>query len=292
MNSSTFSDAGNGSNEMVIPDLPEEFAGTLESRTKVPPERIVEFLTWSDAELEQEAREIDGMRLRFQTILSRYARDPSVVDQGLGGLEVKSFSRDHNWRAILEALSEVGQEFREHKRMAIASYLQYLDFRRDLLRFITTRRRKSEAGSQGTRQERSLMGTIGRGVLKDTSAFDMPKSQVMPMASDGFVRLPQRGPVQVRVAQGEVAVIYLGSSRFELVGGMDLHLTDEKGVIYYLAEGVTAVGRHLENDVVVDPDYRDVSRFHLTIDWRGEDLVTLTDVSSLGTFISPAKLEA
>ena len=45
------------------------------------------------------------------------------------------------------------------------------------------------------------------------------------------------------------------------------------------------VGRHPESDIVVDPDFHDVSRAHAILEWSGAGEVTLTDLSTRGTFV-------
>ena len=45
------------------------------------------------------------------------------------------------------------------------------------------------------------------------------------------------------------------------------------------------IGRHPESDVVVDPDLHDVSRAHAIIDWQSGPAVTVTDLSTRGTYV-------
>ena len=55
---------------------------------------------------------------------------------------------------------------------------------------------------------------------------------------------------------------------------------------YPLKSGVNVIGRHPGNDVVVGGWYRDVSRKHLMVDTGRRGSLSLTDLSTHGTFLS------
>jgi predicted component of type VI protein secretion system len=61
---------------------------------------------------------------------------------------------------------------------------------------------------------------------------------------------------------------------------------DSHGQSTKLKEGRNLVGRALHNDVVIDPNYPEVSRNHMIVDIRDGRPVGITDLSSGGTFIS------
>jgi predicted component of type VI protein secretion system len=71
-----------------------------------------------------------------------------------------------------------------------------------------------------------------------------------------------------------------------LVGGTP-QLIDENQHSYPLRRGRQSVGRHAECHVHVDPNFSNVSRVHMLVEWRGENVLSITDVSSLGTFVDP-----
>ena len=52
-----------------------------------------------------------------------------------------------------------------------------------------------------------------------------------------------------------------------------------------LRNGKNVVGRSLQSDVGLDPVFRAVSRRHLIVEFGDDDVVRLTDISTLGTFL-------
>lgn len=279
---------------MVAGDL-EEFRKSLEARTRVPPERILEFLAMSDVELIQQSRVIGRIERRFSGILTRVDRDSVTIAGFLRALDIRVFTRDHKWRNIIAALNQRGLDYDDYRRLALERYLEYLRFRREILMFIHRRRAERaesvpERPSEGKPRHLDTlqMTSILPGDARDTDAFKRPASQLQPMASDKFVRLPRNETVDVTLAPRELLDLFLAAHRFTLsiVGG-DLQLVDEQGVTYFLPQGQRTLGRHARNDIIVDTDYREISRFHLVIEWQGGNTVQLTDISTLGTFLAP-----
>ena len=78
----------------------------------------------------------------------------------------------------------------------------------------------------------------------------------------------------------------LAGHMFRVIGATPPILVDQHGVTYFLKEGKNMVGRHPQSDVVANPDFRDISRAHLIIEWRGNHAVRVTDLSSRGTFVA------
>jgi hypothetical protein len=228
----------------------QEFEDDLSQRTKVPPERIVEFLSCSNSELESQARVIEDVEKRFATLLEGCEANPENIGPYMRALDPKTFSRDHGWRNLVETLNAEAQGAEDFKRLALTKYLEYLSFRKELLHFICSRR-----------------------------------SACMPMASDAYVKLPDRETVEFTLGAGETMEVFLASHRFEISGGSGASLMDEQGMSYPLPEGRVSVGRHIDNDIMLDPRYQEVSRFHLIIDRDEPDIIRLTDLSSFGSFV-------
>ena len=94
--------------ESVLGTSLQAFEENLSQRTKVPPERIVEFLSCSNAELEQQARVIEEVERRFAILLDRCEKEPDNLGPFMRALDPKAFSRDHDWRSLVLALSRQG----------------------------------------------------------------------------------------------------------------------------------------------------------------------------------------
>lgn len=127
---------------------------------------------------------------------------------------------------------------------------------------------------------------------KETDLFSRPARLMQPMAVDDLHRLPNNRTVDIHVpTEGDGVRVFLASHRFLLrVTPNHIQLEDESGRVHLLYEGTSSVGRHTENDLVVDRGYTEVSRFHVLIDWDGGSRVSLTDTSTLGTFIESRAL--
>ncbi len=288
-------DAESDSN-MVSPVLDrslQEFEEELAQRTKVPPERIVEFLSCSNSELESQARVIEDLESRFTTLLERCAANPDNIGPYMRALDPKSFSRDHGWRALVQTLNEEMRGADEFKRALLSKYLEYLSFRKELLHFICSRRTNPAQLQAVSMNVAELLGdnpAVPAGAMKETDAFGMTRSVCMPMASDNYVKLPDKETVEFTVGAGETMEVFLASHRFEISGGPDASLIDEQGMSYPLPEGRVSVGRHIDNDIMLDPRYQEVSRFHVIVDREDPDIIRLTDLSSFGTFVQAGRL--
>jgi hypothetical protein len=150
----------------------------------------------------------------------------------------------------------------------------------------------SERTEGRRRDDRAPGSSLDGADPRETDLFDRPARLMQPMVADNLKRLPNNRTVDVTVPDDGVGLrVYLASHRFLLrVTRNHIQLEDDSGRVHLLYEGTSSVGRHTENDLVVDPGYTEVSRFHLLIDWDGGDVVSLTDTSTLGTFVEPRAL--
>jgi hypothetical protein len=124
--------------------------------------------------------------------------------------------------------------------------------------------------------------------LRETSIFDVADIPSTVAGADGFADLLRGETVKVRV-QSEPLPVLLSSHVFELVFGSELGLRDDEGKVYPLRGGRNVIGRGLDNDVVIDAGYRDVSRRHLIVEANTSDWLQLTDLSSHGTRVAVPK---
>ncbi len=269
----------------------EDYTANLERMVKVPPERVVEFLSSSDLELEQQAILINRIVLRFTAIAKRVEKGTITSGGFLESLDPKVFSRDHEWRSIVSALSKKGIEYTQFKTVTLNKYLQYLRFRQDLLHYILDRRSRNHRVRTIAQSNRSDNSFDAIGEPRETDAFDRPATQCQPMASDKYIRLPRKETKELYLERDDVLELFLASHRFRLSWtGEDLELVDEKGVTYFLHPGKYTVGRHSENSIVIDQDFREISRYHMVISWQGDEAIHLTDISNFGTFVVPGRL--
>lgn len=112
------------------------------------------------------------------------------------------------------------------------------------------------------------------------------------LPEDGFARLPKGEPVAVLLKPNEPLAVVLADHRLHLVMDSSLALVDAVGQRRELRAGRNIVGRDGQCDVVIDQNFKNVSRKHLLIETEGESVVRLTDISSLGTFVPCEHLAA
>ena len=72
---------------------------------------------------------------------------------------------------------------------------------------------------------------------------------------------------------------------FRLMGPSHPCLVDQNGVTHFLQRGRNMIGRHPESDVVVDPDLHDISRAHAIVEWLGGQEISITDLSTRGSYV-------
>ena len=117
------------------------FESKLATRTRVPTERLNEYMGWQPKKVKAEAKYVTDILKRFASVVIKSIDEPHTVNEFLADLDLKSVSRDHNWRAIFSTLrGQTDAGASNYGRAAMIKYLQYLSFRKQLLEYIYTRR--------------------------------------------------------------------------------------------------------------------------------------------------------
>jgi hypothetical protein len=255
-----------------------EFRTFLEGRTKVPAGQVDDFLAWDEQGLEDALLEVSQILRRFADAVADAAEDPTASRDFLRALDLKLISQDHNWRAIFATVRAQSIWSDEHRRLAIKNYLEYLGFRRRLLAFVQEKRAslsqtRAWRFSQLPRPEPAAHGA----------------TQAVPGGADapeGYYRFPNGVPVDLALPVSRTVNVWLAGSRVLLVGSQPPQLVTDGGEHLPCLRDRNLVGRHVSCDVVVPERYVSVSRAHLLVEWRGGNRVTLTDLSSYGTYLS------
>ncbi len=251
---------------------PQEFEARLDARTRVPPVHVDTFLGWDEQQLAREVEDATRVLRRFAEAVVAAVENPASADEFLRALDLKAISRDHDWRAIFSTIREQHAGGVESKRAVLIKYLQYLGFRKRLIEFIRAKKR----GLEGTDEMRAV------GVpTRNAAGGDM---------RGGFVRLPLGEPVDLELRDGAKIEMMLAGHLYRLIGARPPCLLDQHGVMCFLRPGRNLVGRHPESDIGIDPDFSDISRAHLIIEWREPDRVRVQDLSSRGTHLDAATL--
>jgi hypothetical protein len=272
----------------MVQDGPTEFESRLAVRTKVPAERLHEFLDWPIYKLRRESEHVSRVLKRIAEAVVNSMENPASANAFLRNLDLNSISRDHDWRAIFSTIRAHESGYDGYKRTVFIRYLQYLSFRKRLLEYIHTRKRGYD--DEGSNAD-------------ELTGFPRPPPMVNPgserVSADGsrrvggdFRRMPLGESLDIHLGTGEKLDILLGGHLFRIIGGHPPSLIDQNGVTYFLKHGRNMVGRHPESDVPIDQTFSEVSRAHLIVEWEGHDHVNVIDLSSRGCYIGHEILEA
>ena len=267
---------------------PDDFAFGLSGRTRVAAESVGKLMQLVPSELRREATSIRDLERRFVDIVANALKEPGSVGELLQAIDSDLIAEDNQWRAIIAALVEKGPGFEDYKHLVLVKYTQYLAARRDIVKSIYAQRfggQEALAGPEALAEHKPATDVGG----KSTLIIDTESEQYTESSPLRFERLPRGETVQVRTpSSGELAIL-LSRHQFQLVAADTPRLTDDNGVNYPLKPGVNVIGRHPDNDVVVGGWYRDVSRKHLMVDTSDSANLSLTDLSTHGTFL-PGRL--
>lgn len=251
----------------------EEFEAELARRTKVPAPTIDELMKTDDATIRREADAVSKILKRFASAVVDSMDDSQGFDRFLRELDLKAISRDHNWRTIFYELRNLDGRFEQHKCVLVIKYLQYLSFRKKLLDYIHERK----LGLVETNQhpDLTIFPEPGDPARRDGAAQPIGEFARVPLGESVTFDLPTTGSVP----------IMLSRRMFRLLGQDHPYLVDPNGKTHVLKEGRNMLGRHPESDVVIDRDFNDVSRAHAILDWHGGSKISITDLSTRGTFV-------
>ena len=263
-----------------------DFEFALASRTEVPATKVAELVQLTPEDLRSEATSIREVERRFVEVVARSLEEPGSVGHLLRELDLKLFSQDHEWRAIIQALIGQPAQFDEYKQIALVKYMQYLGSRQDVLSSLYA----NKVDWRATALAPDAAPNASPDKFRETLIFDVAEPQVREETVSRFERLARGETVAVGVI-GDRLEIILSRHRFSLQPGSPARLFDENGPEYELASGRNVVGRMPGMEVVVDAGYRDVSRKHLVIETSHSSYVLLTDLSSHGTFVPRGTLE-
>ena len=247
----------------------EEFESKLSERTGMPDGTSDRIYSWPEEKLRARTRGAAKIIKRFATAVAASMDVSSTASTFVNRLDLNSISRDHDWRQVFGALRGEGSDYQQRQAVALRKYLQYLNSRRDLLEYICTERARLDETSAGEDKTQP-------------NAVTLAKLKQLPVGDTVAVRLPESGTLAMRIGRHAFGLSDIRAPR----------LVDEHGHEYPLRQGRQSVGRHPESDVRLDPNLSDISRLHLVIEWRGGNLLHLTDLSSRGTFVDVWGLQA
>ena len=261
-----------------------ELEAILKLRLEAPPERYASFVTLDDATLATAHVTTERAVEYLHRTLLTLREDALAIDEVLAQLPRDFFSEDHGWRVMFDELGRLDASYAQFKRLALARYRGYLVGCLNALARIRDERAHSQPSARG---HTSVDPTSEHPFL--TTQSDLNAHTNSDAMHTDVVRLPSGRTVSIQ-ACGGVVPLWLGRRRFQLEVRSQPELIDDSGLRFQLCEGRNVVGRDFSSEVVVNANFRDVSRRHVIIDVRDARPVALTDLSTLGTFVARAHL--
>ena len=257
----------------------DDFAFSLSGRTQIAATSVAYLMQLAPNELRREATNIRDVERRFVDLLADALKAPAAVGELLGGVDGNLIAEDNQWRAIMAALIDESPGFDEYKHLALVKYMQYLATRRDIVKSIYAQR-------FGGMEPLAAQEPAADGGAKSTLSFDDESESHTESSQIRLERLPRGETVLVNTPPSGELWILLSRHKFRLFANEQARLIDDNGVSYPLKSGVNVIGRHPGNDVVVGGWCRDVSRKHLMVDCSVSASLSLTDLSTHGTFLA------
>jgi hypothetical protein len=256
----------------------EQFGQFLDLRLEVPASTVKQMAALDGHALNREIRHVSRAYKNAVDIMVRSAETGLSVMRLWRQLDISRVPDDHDWPSILFAIGNADQFPDGFHRVALAHYIRYLDARRNLADSLQHELQKVErAGSQ------AIVPLSMRGLMGQEPRFTTTRHSV-------YARLPRRRSITVNFENQHNLTLYLARNRFLLKQDQDagsLQLLGQDGVTYPLHSGRNTVGRSSQCDVRVETSQSDISREHLLIEIDEEGRVSLTDLSSRGTYVPP-----
>lgn len=239
---------------------------------------------------------VDGLHAALNVIEAVRAladRDAEACLDQLKTVHPRTVTQDQGWREILAQASDWEPNAIAYVRILLDAYLTYLRAR---LRRIQQLPQRQQASARPW-NEVSLD-------MRQRAGNEMERRQLeraVARLREGFACLPYDQAVVLPVMAGSVVHLILGHHDFELVVRRDsvtelVDVQKEEGRNtfrhrYLMPPGIYRLGRDQGSDLVIDSEYRDVSRCHMIINTSNKRCVEFTDLSSQGTFVETKWLQ-
>ncbi|MEM7405209.1 MAG: FHA domain-containing protein [Pseudomonadota bacterium] len=278
-------------NEVLRFPTPREFAFALAHRSEYPRTRVAQFESMTTVELRRAVRDIRHVEVEFSKLLSDARQSGSSMRALLADFDLRTFSSDHDWRSLFGALSQLdGARHDEFRRVAVQHYARYLASRRGVLQELRIARQRDEVAS--ARTPSYAVPAQSPPPRAERVTLDTPAGSLRGDDDAGYLRLPESDAVTLSLVDPKPLRVFLSAYPFRIerhdgrlcvVDGNSRRATP-------LVRGRNVVGRGKGCEVVVDNDYREVSREHLIIDVIDSGTLRVSDVSSHGTTVPLARV--
>ncbi len=258
----------------------EQFDQALTPKIKINTELYARLLTLDDDRLNSLTSATRQAADLLQRVLKRAVGNPNALNELFKKLGTAFFTEDHAWRRLFMSLRGLPSTRDDLKLLALSKYRSYLLARLEALNNIGSNRLQSQIHCTADSEAESVTELVVQkpGVTQELSSSETIIRDV--------VQLPKGKTTAIRADDMASVDVWMARSRFRIEMWDKTSFIDSHGQSTKLKEGRNMVGRALHNDVVIDPNYPEVSRDHMIIDIRDGRPVGVTDLSSGGTYIS------
>lgn len=277
---------------VAFPD-PKAFESWLAPRCRPDQSRLLDAATLSGGDLSNLVAGLHAALSVFEAVRALADRDAEACLDQLKAVHPRTITQDQGWREILGQASDWESDAIAYVRILLDAYLTYLRARLRRIQRLAQRRQASARPWD----EVSLD-------MRQQAGNEMERRQLeraVARLREGFACLPYDQAVVLPVMAGSVVHLVLGHHDFELVVRRDsvtelVDVQKEEGRNtfrhrYLMPPGIYRAGRGKGSDLVIDSDYRDVSRCHMIINTSNKRCVEFTDLSSQGTFVETKWLQ-
>jgi hypothetical protein len=238
-------------------------------------------------------READACRLMEQRIVGALSHPGNGIEQFLVQLDLSEITEDHDWRSIFGALRLLDGGAESYKKAALLKYVEYLGAGQQVVQTIRANRHGGAVAAE-ERPGRSAGASLGKtqDLVYDLAELAGMDDQGGHGDKDEFARMSKGENLEIHFGSHQSLSLMLAKYRFTLVSGDPFLLFDEAGHDLKLRPGKNIIGRSAQSDLSLDAAYGAVSRKHLIVEIQDDGRVTLTDISTLGTFAPRGYVES
>lgn len=257
----------------------DDFAFIMGGRTSVSTEKLSELFKQTTGQLQEQAGKISNVKRSLNKIITNAAEESDSINRSLRELEPTIFSQDHNWREIIKALNDGDEELNALRIIAVTNYMKYLSSLEETIGHICHEKKSSEKSSSAGEENIDFNATWASEEISK-------EPEISTSSEDRLKRLPKQKVVRIKLQNGGYTDLRLASYECKLVAKDNtVQFVDHTGK-KTLNKGRHIIGRSSKSSIKIDHAQKYVSREHLQIIVRDDLLLELTDLSSVGTYIS------
>jgi hypothetical protein len=254
----------------------------LTGHAAVSAARLTELGRLPDGELTAHAAGLATLTASLNDELSQLNCDPAKV---LAHMHGTNAPLDATWASAIAQVNTWPSGRSEYQRALLDALVEYLACERDCVRTLIENRRRPSLDQVRVPASENAAG------LHQRLIFDVAQDDNAAAKALEFNRLIKGEPLEIPLSAGQCIQLIMAHHHFALICGSPWRLVDEFGEDMRLTPERCVAGRSNECDLVVDDGFRAISRRHVVFETRGQELLQITDISSLGTFVPRAWLD-